>query len=673
MGCPSVFPAVQAEPNVVARWMRTVDTDKWKESVSVLCITAVWLSFNFAHLFASTNISFCTQLLKWPHCRCLQFVSYVFLYSLLTMPGHIEYCGRLQLEHDAVDPTVLFAAFQKKCMGTDCASFAQQAFRKELKRRDREVGEMSSEDEEHLSPDQMHLESSVDANGMPIEFDAEDVLVGKRQQIIKRNKPSGHEALAQDSFVLMHPDPGCDDKIWMVQVILVNPEPENTATWVTNSNQKWHYFGGWWELTEPNILNKINKCHVLSGVAQVHANGTNTKIDWNDPAVVAPLEKGKKQAWLRQYFNRDDWGGEREILVNVIMAGTRDRDRKFKKLVVTKLHNCYPDGKYNTTSPRVSAVSRDDLPTPGPQQKSSDSHKESAKPAVSSKGLKAASKKVTFQEETGSADGSPRHAQTATPSGGARETGGRVRQRGRERGHVEQSRDNEEDLDGAGGGEGASGAGAGSGPADGRERKRRRVAVQKTEADQSAAVSKPCDSAKQHLSSQVVPFVDRRAARGAQPVSFRMISARDVSAPALSVGQKALKTAFLRATRGAGETEGGDDRECTRPVIEKSKPEQPTDSVDDRLGDIGRAGQLCLSHQIQEFDEEYEALGGGEYRGADQDEGACAGGASSSSNTGVSQNPMGAACAGGDSQVHRGRSVVLFNSRRMILAEQNDA
>jgi hypothetical protein len=204
--------------------------------------------------------------------------------------GIIEMKGRILLEHAAVDAQNLFATLRATCFRTDIGSYAAKCFHKEIRRTQRDAAELSSDDEEHLSADSLHLESAVDAFGNPIEFDGETVLQGKNHKSKSKHKPGVSSIpLGVDSFILLSPDPAVSDKIWLVQVKQVNPDPDDPATWVANANQKWHYFGGWWELTDEHTLGKIHKTLSLMGYVEAHACGKNTLIDWSNPAETEPL------------------------------------------------------------------------------------------------------------------------------------------------------------------------------------------------------------------------------------------------------------------------------------------------------------------------------------------------------------------------------------------------
>jgi hypothetical protein len=263
-----------------------------------------------------------------------------------------ELNDRLLLQHNAVDADELWLEFCRCCVPEDVQARIRYAFRKEFRRAEREPGDISSEDEEHVSPEQLHLESCVDTNGNPIEFDGEHVLAGKRAGLkkTKHMNPMAKDLLV-DTFVLFQPDPGCADKIWLVQVKSVNQAPKDPVTWIDNDNQKWDYMGGWWELSDKQVLGKIAKCMSPEGVVRVHKNGTNTKIDWSDQTLVAELSKGKKKLWLQQYFNRDTWGGK-EIAVNIVMNGKKDSDRAFSKHMIRRLHIDWPRNNYDSDIPR---------------------------------------------------------------------------------------------------------------------------------------------------------------------------------------------------------------------------------------------------------------------------------------------------------------------------------
>jgi hypothetical protein len=264
-----------------------------------------------------------------------------------------EYNDRLELKHDAINAAALWDEFVRRCVPDDVQQRIRHAFRKEIKRSERDPWDLSSEDEEHVAPEQLHLESCVDAQGNPIEFDGEHVLSGKKTGLrhAKHTNPQTAENLSVDSFVLLQPDPGFTDKLWIVQVKSVNVEPDNQTTWAENNGQKWHYFGGWWELVDKNSLGRICKSMSPEGVVRVHKDGTNTTIDWTDPVVIAELTKSRRKQWLQQYFDRDSWG-VKEIAVNVMMNGKKDGDRAFNKNVVKKLALDWPRQNYDNDKPR---------------------------------------------------------------------------------------------------------------------------------------------------------------------------------------------------------------------------------------------------------------------------------------------------------------------------------
>jgi hypothetical protein len=222
---------------------------------------------------------------------------------------------------------------------------------------------LSSDDEEHLDADQLHMESSVDAKQNPIEFDGEDVIQGKgaKKRVQKANKPGVQTPLIQDTFVLLSPDPESPDKIWMVQVVQINPEPENEATWVSNSNNKWHYLGGWYDLSTPNSLDGgIHKSQSFIGYVELHAAGKEKEVDLNDPQVREGLDANKRKGWLRQHFDRDSWG-ERELMVNICMnqgkgQGKNLSKRAFPKRVIDKLASQFPTANYDNLDPRPGAA-----------------------------------------------------------------------------------------------------------------------------------------------------------------------------------------------------------------------------------------------------------------------------------------------------------------------------
>lgn len=284
------------------------------------------------------------------------FVPFFFLCRWLTEAGYIEHMNRILLEHECVDASTLFDRFVQQCIGSaQTAKSNAAAFRKQMQREQRADGEISSEDETLINPEQVHYEFSVDHKGAPIEFPGEDVMtgayVGKK---VPRKNASGIENLEANSFVVMTPDPESDHKLFVVQMLEVNPEPDNKATWVKNNNKQWHYRGGWWELQSPNVVDKIQKCMVRQGVANLFNTGTDGDVDWNDEAAASRFQTGRK-VWWCQYFDRNEWH-DREVAVNVVMNGSKVADRAFPKKLVAKLARQFPRDALDSSKPRVPQV-----------------------------------------------------------------------------------------------------------------------------------------------------------------------------------------------------------------------------------------------------------------------------------------------------------------------------
>lgn len=269
--------------------------------------------------------------------------------------GWEKHIQKIRLEHESVDAEQVFATFVSRLVRR--ASVHNPAFEKQKQKKNRLPGELSSDDESVIGEQTIHFEYSVDAAGNPIEFDGEDVVGNNRtaKSRDKQKRTTGLPPLSLNSYVLFEPDDGDEQKIYVVQVLALNPEPDNPETWVQNNNRKWHYKGGWWELVDPHVAGHIRKALRSKAICDVLAAGKEDEFDLQNPAVVARLEKGPKQ-WMIQFMDRDAWQCK-TMMENVEMNGKKKiKDRKFNMRVLKLLDQKYPHLKLLTEEPRFDAV-----------------------------------------------------------------------------------------------------------------------------------------------------------------------------------------------------------------------------------------------------------------------------------------------------------------------------
>lgn len=258
---------------------------------------------------------------------------------------------KIKLEHDAVDPQQTFKTFVSVYVRNTRAHTSM--FEKQQRKQQKLPGDLSSDDESVIGDQTIHFEYSMDADGNPIEFDGEDVMGNNKtaKSKEKRNRNTGLSPLSLESYIILHPDDGDEHKLYIVQVLALNPEPENPETWVQNNNRKWHYKAGWWELVNPNVAGPIRKVLRSKGICDVLAAGKEDDFDLQNDNVVQRLSKGPKQ-WMIQFMDRESWLSK-TLAENVDMNGKRVKDRALKKNLVKMLHEQCPHLKLLSDEPRL--------------------------------------------------------------------------------------------------------------------------------------------------------------------------------------------------------------------------------------------------------------------------------------------------------------------------------
>lgn len=284
---------------------------------------------------------------------------------LLTPAGLHDHLQKIDLLHAAVDPAKEHADFVSQLCSSHHTS--SRLFSKQAARKNRNPGEISSDDESVVGGHTVHLEHSVDANGNPIEFDGEDVLgrgakVKKKTARTTADKPS-MGSLAVNSFIIMKPpDDDKKEKLYVVQVLEINPDPQDPATLVVNNNKTWHYKCGWWEFENVHdVSSKLRKILKPKGICDVVAAGREDEFDWNDEQKVAEISKGRPR-WLIQFMDRDQWL-EHELAVNIIMVGKKISDTRLSARVLKRLIQECPELKLDSSEPRDGWDTDERVPT----------------------------------------------------------------------------------------------------------------------------------------------------------------------------------------------------------------------------------------------------------------------------------------------------------------------